>query len=150
MPESLRVRTRGRGLAALAACVALAACTAADGPAPIAFDREACGHCGMLISEAGFAAQLELEGEDPLSFDDPGCLLRYRAERQPRWRAAWYHHAREPRWIAEAGVAFERRPVSPMGYGIAAVDRGSPGSLTLAEAEAHVQTLHREGADAPH
>jgi hypothetical protein len=147
MPETLRAWIRG---CALAACLASAACQQAEGPAPIAYDREACGHCGMLISDAAFAAQLQLEGEEPLSFDDPGCLLRYRAERQPRWRAAWYRHVREPRWIPEAEVAFERMPVSPMGYGIGAVDRGAPGSMTLAETEQHVATLHRGGADAPH
>ena len=148
MAEILRAWIHGCALAV--ACLASAACQPADGPAPIAFDREACGHCGMLISETAFAAQLQLEGEDALSFDDPGCLLRYRAERQPRWHTAWYHHAREPRWIAEPEVAFERTPVSPMGYGIAAVDRGAPGSMTLAEAEQHVRALHRKGADAPH
>jgi copper chaperone NosL len=147
MHDDLRIRLRA---AALGACLAAWACQPAAGPAPIAYDREPCAHCGMLISEPAFAAQLELEGEDPKSFDDPGCLLRYRAERQPRWRAAWYHHLRDPRWIAEADVAFERVALTPMGYGLGAVDRGSAGSLTLAEAEQHVQTAHAEGADAPH
>jgi copper chaperone NosL len=146
MGRTLRAWIRG---SALAACLASAACEPAEGPAAIAYDREPCAHCGMLISEPAFAAQLELDGEDPLSFDDPGCLLRYRAERQPRWRAAWYHHAREPRWIPEPEVAFERFPQTPMGSGIGAVDRGTPGSMTLDEAERYVRSAHREGADAP-
>ena len=134
---------------ALASCLVSAACEPAEGPAPIVYDREPCAHCGMLISDPAFSAQLQIEGEDAQSFDDPGCLLRYRAERQPRWRAAWYHHMRESRWIPEREVAFERFPLTPMGYGIGAVDRGTPSSLTLDEAERHVQTAHREGADAP-
>jgi hypothetical protein len=147
MREALRVRLLR---VSLAAWLAALACQPAGGPAAIAYDREPCAHCGMLISDAAFASQLELEGEDPKSFDDPGCLLRYRAERQPRWRAAWYHHLREPRWIAEPDVAFERVALTPMGYGIGAVDRGAPGSMTLPEAEQHARTAHREGADAPH
>jgi copper chaperone NosL len=146
MPEALGAWLRG---CALAAGLAASACTPAEGPAPIVYDRQPCAHCGMLISEPAFAAQLELEGEDPVSFDDPGCLLRYRAEREPRWRAAWYHHVREPRWIAERDVAFERLPLTPMGYGIGAVDRGTPGSLTLEAAEQHAQATHRERTDAP-
>ena len=147
MAEALRVWIRGF---ALAAWLASASCQPAEGPAPIAYDREPCAHCGMLISDPAFSAQLQLESEDPLGFDDPGCLLRYRAERKPRWRAAWYHHVREPRWIAEPEVAFDRFERTPMGYGIGAVDRDSPGSMTLDEAERHVRAKHREGADAPH
>ena len=146
MADALRAWIR---CVALAACLVSAACEPADGPAAIAYDRQPCAHCGMLISEPGFSAQLQLEGEDPLSFDDPGCLLRYRAEQQPRWRAAWYHHAREPRWIPESGVAFERFPGTPMGYGLVAVDLGTAGALALDEAERHVRALHREGTDAP-
>jgi copper chaperone NosL len=146
MRELRRLRLHGF---VLALCALLAACEPADGPTPIAFDREPCAHCRMLISDQAFAAQLQLDGEDPLSFDDPGCLLRYRAERQPHSRAAWYHHLREARWIPESEVAFVRVPLSPMGYGIGAVDRGTPDSFALEDAEQYVRSPRGEGADAP-
>ena len=56
---------RRRALALLAGAV-LAACGPATGPQPIAFDREACAHCRMLISEPSFSAQLQAEDGVPL------------------------------------------------------------------------------------
>ena len=53
----------------------LAACGRSSQPAPIAFDREPCAHCRMLISDPAFAAQLENADGEVASFDDPGCLL---------------------------------------------------------------------------
>ena len=59
MPSRAWLR-RASLLAVLAlALVAGAGCAPADGPQPIAYDREACSHCRMLISEPRFAAQLD-------------------------------------------------------------------------------------------
>jgi hypothetical protein len=92
----------------------------------------------MLISEPGFAAQLETEDGEVRSFDDPGCLLADLVSRSPRVRALWFHHAHEDRWLAGAEVAFERAERTPMGFGLGAVDAGVPGTLSLAEARAQV------------
>lgn len=134
--------------AALAAAALLAAALFAraliearrppDGPAPIAWDREACAHCGMLISDRGFAAQLHTAAGLVTSFDDPGCLLRYEATRAPDVHARWFHHHGEERWIEGAQVAFLPVPRSPMGYGLAATDAGVAGALSLEEARERV------------
>ena len=42
----------------------------ADGPEAIIWDRSACAHCRMLISEPAFAAQLQLGDGQVLDFDD--------------------------------------------------------------------------------
>ena len=56
MLEDHRARIRG---VALAVFLAASSCAPADQPAPIAYDREPCSHCGMLISDATFAALCE-------------------------------------------------------------------------------------------
>jgi len=124
---------------ALASLALLAlACGRAEGPAPIVWDREACAHCRMLISEPRFAAQLERASGDVESFDDPGCLLSAlaRSEGVAPARALWFHHVHDDRWLDGAHVAFEEGHHTPMGYGLGAVDAGTPGALTLEQARA--------------
>ena len=104
-----------------------------DGPAPVAWDREACAHCRMHVGEPAFAAQLQLTDGRVLHFDDPGCLLRYEAEARPQVHAAWFHHVREDRWIPGARVAFVSVQPTPMGYGAGAVDAGEAGARAPAE-----------------
>jgi len=92
----------------------------------------------MLISEPRFAAQLQPETGEALSFDDPGCLLAELATRSPRVRALWFHHHREDRWLDGEHVAFVAGERTPMGYGLAAVEIGTPGALSLAQARERV------------
>jgi copper chaperone NosL len=113
----------------------LAACGPSSGPRPIAFDREPCAHCRMLISDPAYAAQLETAQGEIASFDDPGCLL-VALESHPNPSALWFHHLREERWLAGDQVAFVRVPRTPMGYGLGAVPAGEPGAVSLEEARA--------------
>jgi copper chaperone NosL len=133
------MRERAALLRALAVAAALAGCGGPPGPEPIAFDREPCRFCRMLIGDPAFAAQIRTEQGETLAFDDPGCLLRYRALRGPAVRAVWFHHHREDRWIPESSVAFVPVPETPMDFGLGAVDAGLPGSISLALAEARVR-----------
>jgi len=128
------VSARIPGPAVLVA-VLLAACGPPSGPRPIAFDREACARCRMLISEPAYAAQLESAEGEIQSFDDPGCLL-VALEDHPNPRALWFHHLREERWMPGDRVAFVRVPRTPMGYGLGAVLAGEPGAVSLEEARA--------------
>src|SRR5215831_10547126 len=109
-----------------------------DGPQPIAWDREACGHCRMHVGEPAFAAQaIDADGR-AVSFDDPGCLLSWLAGGAARARPArvWVHHVSQDRWLPLDRAAFVPVPRSPMGYGLGAVDAGTPGALSVAEATA--------------
>lgn len=139
MPDPVRGRVRDAlaGWVALGA-IALAACAPADGPRPIAYDREPCRHCRMLISEPRFAAQLQTRDGEIWSFDDPGCLLSALAAGSPEVRALWFHHLREDRWLAAEQVAFQETKPTPMGYGLGAVEAGTPGSLSLEQARARI------------
>ncbi len=106
----------------------------ADAPQQIAWDRAACAHCGMLISDPSWAAQFATRDGDVLAFDDPGCLLRYEHEHAADSHAAWFHHRREDRWIPRESVGFAIAGPSPMGYDLAAVDAQEPGAISLDEA----------------
>jgi copper chaperone NosL len=123
---------------ALLAGTALAACQPADGPQPIVWDREPCAHCGMLISEPQFAAQLQAQDGSHASFDDPGCLLAHLAATRAPVQTLWFHHVREERWLPGDRVAFELVERSPMGYGLGAVDAGAPDAISLEAAKARV------------
>src|SRR5262249_3364817 len=104
-----------------------------DAPEPIAWDREACAHCHMHVGEPGFAAQASDADGRVYTFDDPGCLLDWRAHRAEPPARIWFHHSTEDRWIPLERVAFLRGARSPMGSGLAAVDRGTPGALLPGE-----------------
>jgi hypothetical protein len=122
-----------------------------EGPVPIAYDRAACAHCRMLISETAFAAQLQEQGGRIHDFDDPGCLLRFEAERRPAVHARWFHHLREERWLSGDEVAFAEVAQTPMGYGLGAVEAGTPGALSLEAARRQVEerTARHRGLATP-
>jgi copper chaperone NosL len=130
--------------AVLAASLALlAACTPDAGPAAVAYDRVACAHCRMLVSDPRFAAQLLLADGEVLYFDDPGCLLLERARLRRPVRAAWFHDSAGEGWLAEREVAFARGYPTPMGYGLAAVRAGSqPAALGADAALAALPEAH--------
>ena len=108
-----------------------------DAPSPIAYDREACAHCHMLIGDPRYAVQLVTDGGEVLDFDDPGCALRYLAEAHPAVHRLWFRDARRDRWIAAGEVRFVRGADTPMGYGLAAAGE-APGGLGLDQAAAIV------------
>ncbi len=106
-----------------------------SGPAPIAWDREACAFCRMHIGDRGFAAQLQPQEGEPVSFDDPGCLFLYIDDRSPRVANVYFRHEAGDRWLTRDEVAF-RVDVehTPMGFGLAATSAQTPGALSMAEA----------------
>jgi copper chaperone NosL len=136
-------RRPARLLALLLALAALA-CSRRAGPRAIVWDREPCANCHMLISDPAFAAQLETTDGDLPAFDDPGCLLAYRSRHGASVRRIWFHHLKEDRWIPGDRVAFVRVPRTPMGYGLGAVDAGTPGALSLEQAQALVAAHEAE------
>ncbi|HSD89536.1 MAG TPA: nitrous oxide reductase accessory protein NosL [Kofleriaceae bacterium] len=104
-----------------------------QGPVAIAYDKETCAYCHMLIGDPRFAAQIITDAGDVYSFDDPGCLFRFVAEQHPHVRATWFRDSRRDRWLASGEVAFAHEAKTPMGWGFAAVDRNTPGARTYQE-----------------
>ena len=109
------------------------ACSLPDSPQPIAWNKEPCAHCHMLIGDPAYAAQIITDDGAVLSFDDPGCAARYIAEQHPAIHRAWFHAGHGDEWIPLADVAFVRTVTSPMGSGVIAVHRGTPGALALGD-----------------
>jgi len=120
-----------------------------EGPVDVVWDGARCERCRMLVSEPAFAAQLHAADGRVFHFDDPGCLLLYRDERALEAHAVWYHHLREPRWVAEdraVFVALSDTP-TPMGYGLGALAAGEAEGLSPAEALARARAVEsRRGA----
>ena len=113
------------------------------GVVPVAWDRQPCAHCAMLLGEPAFAVQLHAADGDVLFFDDPGCYFSYRAAHGAAVHAAWFHDLREDRWLPESAVAFLPVATSPMGWGLGAVEAGTTGALSLAAARALVRSDQR-------
>lgn len=118
---------------------------APDRPVPVVWDRESCAHCRMAIGDPSYAAQLVTTDGTVANFDDVGCLLRYLDERHPQVHRLWFHHPNADRWLGTDEVGFAQGAVTPMGWGLAAAERG-PGLLDLAGARAVIAT--RDGGPA--
>lgn len=132
-----------RAVIALVLCAAAACRTVPDEPTAIAYDREACAHCHMLIGDPRYAVQLVTADGDVLAFDDPGCALRFLALPHRAVHRLWFRDAQRDRWIAAADVRFVQGADTPMGFGLAAADVTAPRALTLDQATAIVAARPR-------
>lgn len=105
------------GLVALA----MAFCTAPGKTPPAELDtgNETCRFCRMLVSDPRRAAQIVAPSEEPLFFDDIGCLRDYLATGPSLWEGAIAYVAdhRTKAWIAAAKALYTRNPSieTPMG-----------------------------------
>ena len=115
-----------------------------DGPVPIVFDKEACAHCHMQIGDSHLAAQAQLQDGSVLNFDDPGCLLVWLEQAREEPRAIWLRAYREDRWLSRASTAFIEVGETPMGFGLGAVEQGTPGGISWEEAAARVRAKRLE------
>jgi hypothetical protein len=97
-----------------------------DGPVPVVWDGEVCGHCKMHVGDPRFAAQLQTTAGDVLNFDDPGCLFDYLASHEVTVYALYFRNHDADGWLSESEAGFLPVGDSPMGYGIRAVPRGTP------------------------
>lgn len=122
-------------LASLLACA-----TAPTGAPELVYDRLACGHCGMVVSEPRFAAQLVTADEEVMVFDDPACLVREITDRAPSLKQIWLRDStsREERWLASDAVGFVPATGAPMNGGWAAVPVGTPGAISFGEMSSRV------------
>lgn len=114
------------GLALLLAVLAAAAvaCGSADSPPTIAYGRDVCAECHMIISEARFAAAYRTTDGTEYKFDDIGDMLVH-GERTHQLEDAtvWVHDFETEEWL-DAHAAFygvgTAGADTPMGRGIVA------------------------------
>ena len=99
---------------------ALLACRAGDA-APAALDpgTETCRSCRMPVSDPSLAAQLSAPAEEPLFFDEAGCLRDFlrAAPTLPRGTTAFVADHRTGDWVRASLAVFSRCPsvATPMG-----------------------------------
>lgn len=114
-----------RASAVCAVMVFAGACHGAP-PRPAELDtrNDACATCRMVVSNARFAGQLVAPGEDPLFFDDIGCLAQYLREHRstPAKAIAYVADHRTGSWTPAATALFTRVPSldTPMGSRVVA------------------------------
>lgn len=92
-------------------------------PPEIAYGRDVCDQCGMVISEVKFACALQLEDGSYRKFDDIGDMAQHMAEHPDlKFRAGWVHDFISEKWIAAETAAYVYGPTlaTPMGHGMAA------------------------------
>jgi copper chaperone NosL len=105
---------------ALLLVVVLTAC-ASGPPAPAALDtkNESCAWCRMAISEARFAGQIVAATEEPVFFDDIGCLAHFvaGAKARPAGTVTYVADHRTRTWVrADAALYTEVASLAtPMG-----------------------------------
>lgn len=94
----------------LAASVVAAACGRGPVAAEIDTRHDACRFCRMTVSDVRFAGQIVAPGDEPLVFDDLGCLGRYVSGGGPVRSDAVIFVAdhRTKAWIAAPSAIFTR------------------------------------------
>ena len=118
------------------------------GPVEIHWNRDACAHCNMGISEPRHAAQIRLPGQRRAAlFDDPGCALIW-LDQQPRDRTAgaaiWVRSPDGEGWSDARSTRFVNGAKTPMDYGFVSTAGAPPGSLTLDEVWLRLERAERE------
>jgi copper chaperone NosL len=104
--------------------IALLSACAAGAPPPVVIDtrNDACRHCRMIVSDLRVAAQIVAPGEEPLVFDDIGCLRDYLASAPASNDAVVYvADHRTGAWVEAGDAVFTKGTVeTPMNSGIIA------------------------------
>lgn len=108
------------------AATALAACGTANatGPPEIAYGRDICVECGMIIDDERFAAGYRLADGTEKTFDDLGGLILHHRESGDdlSTAAVWVHDFETEAWTEATGAHYvpTLSIASPMGHGILA------------------------------
>ena len=125
----------------------LSACSSQPkGPKPpeILYEQDVCTSCGMIISEARFAAATVLTNGEARKFDDIGEMLVYHMEHPTEQVEAWFvHEYEDEHWIRGETAYFVRSDSlkSPMGGNIVAFEDEEAAAALAAEFQGEVYTL---------
>jgi copper chaperone NosL len=101
-----------RAAAALVASGLVACGGGPPRPAPLDTKNDACAWCRMAVSDPSVAAQLVAAYEEPLFFDDLGCLRDHlkAARERPRGAVAYVADHRTRAWVRAASAVYTRQP----------------------------------------
>lgn len=145
--QKLKVGTMALYFLFLAFSFLLGSCASASGepqPPNIAYGRDMCDACGMIISEAKFAAATVLADGKTLKFDDAGEMFTYHAKHPELQVRAWFvHDYNTQNWIngQSAFYVVAKDIKSPMGTGVAALADKSAAESLAARLNVKVMTF---------
>lgn len=93
-----------------------------EGSEPIAYGRDACAQCRMIISRPGFAGELRDAKGVLTKYDDVGCLLQAMLAQRGEIPEAWVEDNPTGTLVPLLGATLVRVPAehTPMGHGIVA------------------------------
>jgi copper chaperone NosL len=119
----------GRLLMSLTAVFFLAACSGdinLEEPPEIRYGEDVCEQCGMIISEARFAASYVTTAGDVHLFDDVGGMLMYDVQNQEEVHSYWAHDFNTEEWMRADTAVYVLNDdlATPMGWGLAAFANG--------------------------
>lgn len=121
-----------------------------QGPASIAWGRDACEHCAMVISDERFAMQIRSGGRVH-RFDDPGCAIEWLDGETEAARSAtelWVMDVDRKQWL-DARTAFYRPGQrTPMAFGFGAIAAAEPGALDFEAFRRRIRERERPGSRA--
>ena len=95
-------------LARAALLVALVGCSSSSKPIDVRAG-DTCAHCRMSVSDARFAGQVAAPGEEPLFYDDIGCLAQAVAAGKPLDHAYVADH-RTREWVRATAATYTHVP----------------------------------------
>jgi len=106
----------------LALIVSIGCAAATLGPAAVRLNEDACAHCRMTLVSIRTAAQIVASGEEPLMFDELGCLRDYLAAHSLGANARIYvADHRTGAWVEASSAVFTRTTLAtPMSSGLIA------------------------------
>jgi len=102
------------------------------GPEPIAYGREACAQCRMLITQPGFGGEMRDHRGVLTKYDDVGCLLRAMLGKHDEMPEAWVEDHTSGELVPLLTATLIRTPGggTPMGHGIVAfADQDAAGAF---------------------
>jgi len=135
------------GLLLTAFCLLLTACSPKSTepqPPNIAYGQDTCDACGMIISDAKFAAATLLTSGEALKFDDIGEMVTYHMDHPEQQVKAWFvHDYKSEAWIRGEAAFFVKSDQlqTPMGGGVAAFEQKGDAEAFAAEKSGKVLTL---------
>ena len=99
--------------------VVMAGCSSQSGPVAVT-SADTCANCRMAVSNPRFAAQVAVPREEPVFYDDIGCLAKALSSGTTTFAYVADHRTGE--WVPAAAAIYTRVPTiaTPMGSHIIA------------------------------
>ncbi|MEA3433575.1 MAG: hypothetical protein U9R13_03260 [Campylobacterota bacterium] len=100
---------------------------------PIKAKEYQCSECSMDVEELDYAAQLITKDGDTYFYDDIGCVVLWLENHSPDTQIILTKTLDTHQWIDAKKAWYSRIAPSPMGYGLAAVEKHKEGLVSYEE-----------------